>query len=116
MPCTIAHGGPPSNAVGTLTSVHFPSGNTQDNNSGSPNTNRTAIIGGVVAVVVTLSLSLIGFFMWSLRKKNRAMKATLEEHERREDEINMAQFLPTPYLVSIPSSLYLATPDPNRFP
>lgn len=102
--------------MGIPTSVHVPSGNTQDNNSGSPNTNRIAIIGGVVGVVVTLSLSLIGFFMWTLWKKNRAMKATLEENERKEDEINMAQFLPTPYLVSIPSSPYPATPDPNRFP
>ena len=100
----------------SITSVHVPSGQTQDNNSGSSNTNHAAIIGGVIAAVVTLTLSVIGFFMWTLWKKNRAMKAALEEHDRKEDEVNMAEFLPTPYLVSIPSSPYSTTPDPNRFP
>jgi hypothetical protein len=107
VPCTIGNDGTPSNDVSTGvsdTSVHVPSGHTQDNNSDSSNTNHAAIIGSVVAVVVTLSLSVIGFFMWTLWKKNRAMKAALEEHEREEDEVNMSQFLPTPYLVSITSS------------
>lgn len=43
------------------------------------------------------------------------MKAALEEHEPKEDNVNMAQFLPTPYLVSIPSSPYSATPNLSRF-
>ena len=88
-------------------------GQTQDNSSGSQNTNRAAIVGGVIAAVVTLCLSIIGFIMWTLWRKNRAMKAALAEHERDEDEVNMAQFVPTPYPVSIPS-LYSATPDPIR--
>lgn len=93
-----------------------PLGPIQDNNTGSQNTNRAAIIGGVIAAVVTLCVSVIGFIMWSLWRKNRAMKAALAEHERKEDEVNMAQFLPTPYPVSIPSSLYSVLQTRSAFP
>lgn len=91
-------------------SDHVPSGYTQDNNTGSPDTEHPAIIGSVIAAVVTLSLSVIGFFMWTLWKKNRAMKTALGG---KEDEVKLTQFLPTPYPVSIPSSPYSAT---HRFP
>ena len=125
-PCTITDHSTPSNNVSTpsnnvsaitlpyggvsVTSAHVPSGYTQDNSGDSSNTNHSATIGSVIAVVVTLSLSVIGFFMWTLWKKNRAMKAALEGRPPKEDDVN--QFLPTPYLVSIPSSLY---PDLSRF-
>ena len=101
----------------SITSVYVtmdPSGQTQHNSNSSPNMNRAALIGGVISAVVTLSI--IGFLMWVLWKKNRAMKAALAEHERKENEVNMAQFLPTPYPVGIPFSLYSSTPKLNRAP
>ena len=44
------------------------------------------------------------------------MKAVLAEREREEEEVNMAHFLPTPYPVSILSSLCSAAPDRIAFP
>ena len=129
-PCTTTGAGTPSSDVSTITrpngvlsmsvmstssstspstssSDQVPSGYTQDNNSESSATNHPALIGSVVAAVVTLSLSIIGFFIWNLWKKNRAMK------EGKEDKVKLTPFLPTPYPVSIPSSPYSAT---HRFP
>lgn len=87
-------------------SGHVPSGYTQDSNSSSSDTNHPAVIGSVIAAVVTLSLSIIGFLVWTLWKKNRAMKAALEG---KEDEVKLTRFVPTPYPVSIPSSPYSTT-------
>ena len=88
------------------------SGQTHDSGSDSPNTNHAAIIGGAVSAVVILSI--IAFLMWTLWKKNRAMKAALAEHERKEGEVNIAQFLPTPYPVCLPPSLSSSTLESNR--